>query len=102
MNGITLESVSVRVVFRTQLERFFYVRTARRTAWHLNARRCMAKRNFDGKDQLVLAGTGFVLGLLTGLFVKGVVKQFHDSQDDHLWHRDYERTVTYDENLPES
>jgi hypothetical protein len=50
----------------------------------------------------VLAGSAFVLGLATGLFLKPVVTQVYRRARGGFWHRDYERTVTYDDNLPES
>jgi len=50
----------------------------------------------------VFAGSAFVLGLVTGLLLKGAGKQLFERARTGLWHREYERTVTYDENLPES
>ncbi len=51
---------------------------------------------------VVLAGSCFVLGLITGLFLKGAGKRMYQRTRGRLWHGDYERTVTYDENLPDS
>ena len=51
---------------------------------------------------VVLAGSAFVLGLVTGLFLNNAVKRIYERTRGHLWHRDYERTVTYDDNLPDS
>jgi hypothetical protein len=50
----------------------------------------------------VVAGAAFVLGLAAGLFVREAVRQLYDRTRGGLWHREYERTVTYDDNLPES
>lgn len=55
-----------------------------------------------GAHPVVLAGSAFALGLVTGLFLTGTAKQIYERTRSALWHRDYERTVTYDENLPES
>jgi hypothetical protein len=51
---------------------------------------------------VVLAGSAFVLGLITGLFVKDAAQRMYERTRGQLWHADYERTVTYDENLPDS
>ena len=50
----------------------------------------------------VVLAASFVLGLVTGLFLKDAGKRMYDRTRDHLWQRDHERTVTYDANLPES
>jgi hypothetical protein len=51
---------------------------------------------------VVIAGSAFVLGLLTGLFVNGVAKQMRDSSE-RLWHRhDDDTVISYDNNLPDS
>ena len=59
----------------------------------------MAGQNFDGK--IGLAGSAFALGLAAGLLLNGGAKRLYH----RLWldqsHRDYERTVTFDENLPD-
>jgi|SRR5690349_25034970 hypothetical protein len=58
------------------------------------------KENKGGN--VVIAGSAFVLGLLTGLFVKGVSKQLRDT-GERLWRSDdHEPIVTYDRNLPDS
>jgi hypothetical protein len=51
---------------------------------------------------LVRTGSGFALGLITGLFLKRAAKRMYERTRERLWHGDYERTVTYDENLPDS
>jgi len=53
-------------------------------------------------DPVVLAGSAFVLGFVAGLFVKVAARQTYELVRGSRWHREYERTVTYDENLPES
>ena len=50
---------------------------------------------------VVIAGSAFVLGLLTGLFVNGVAKQMRDSRE-RLWHRHDDDIISYDNNLPDS
>jgi hypothetical protein len=65
-------------------------------------------RGFDvsGLDEVqsavVLATFGFVIGLVTGLFLKGIAKHSSERVRRGLWGRGAERTVTYDENLPDS
>ena len=61
----------------------------------------MAGQNFR-ENSVVLAGSAFALGLVTGLIVKGALKQMYELVRIGQWHRDYERTVAYDENLPDS
>jgi hypothetical protein len=51
---------------------------------------------------IMLAGSCFVLGLATGLWLKGTADQMVKGVRNIWWQRDYERTVEYDENLPES
>jgi hypothetical protein len=51
---------------------------------------------------VVLAGSAFVLGLATGLMLKDAARQIYERARNRWWHREYERTRTYDENLPES
>jgi hypothetical protein len=62
----------------------------------------MRGQHLEGKNPVVLAGSTFVLGVLAGLFLKDAGKQIYERVRGQLWHREYERTVTYDENLPES
>jgi len=50
----------------------------------------------------MLAGSVFVLGVVTGLMLKDAVTHVYARSRNRLWHRAIERTVTYDENLPES
>jgi len=53
-------------------------------------------------NPVVLASSCFALGLAAGLMLKGRGSQMYRGALNALWHRDYERTVEYDENLPES
>src|SRR5688500_3116931 len=57
----------------------------------------MAGQNRDGKIVLT-----FALGLVAGFFLQSAAKQIYELARVGLWHRDYERTVTYDDNLPDS
>lgn len=50
----------------------------------------------------VLAGSCFVLGLATGMWLKGTADQIVKGVRDIWRHRDDERTVEYDDNLPDS
>jgi hypothetical protein len=56
----------------------------------------MAGQNLEGK-----IGAAFALGLVTGLVLKEVGKEMYERLRGGQWHREYERTVTYDENLPD-
>ena len=51
---------------------------------------------------VLLAGSAFVLGMVTGLYVKEAAQHMLDRSRNRLWHRKYERTSTYEENLPDS
>jgi hypothetical protein len=50
---------------------------------------------------IVLAGSCFVLGLATGMMLKDAARQMYARARQGLWHREYERTRTYDDNLPD-
>jgi len=50
----------------------------------------------------MLAGSTFVLGLITGMMLKDAAKRMYERTRHALWLRDYRRTVEYDENLPDS
>jgi hypothetical protein len=54
------------------------------------------------KNPAVLAVSAFALGLVAGLFLKDAGKQLYERARNGLRHREYEPTVRYDENLPES
>lgn len=60
----------------------------------------MTGQDFEGK--LMLIGSAFALGLATGLLIKGGAREVLARTRRGQAHRDYERTVTYDENLPDS
>ena len=55
-----------------------------------------------GSHPVVLAGSAFALGLVTGLLLKVAGGRMYELARGTQWHRDYERTITYDENLPDS
>jgi len=59
----------------------------------------MDERN---RNSVVVAGSAFALGVVTGLFLKSAAKEIGDRARRYQSHREYERTVTYDENLPDS
>ena len=59
----------------------------------------MAEQNREAT--IVQTGSAFALGLVTGLFLKEAAKQLYGRIRAGQWHREYERTVEYDENLPE-
>ena len=50
----------------------------------------------------MLAGSAFALGLVTGLILRRAATQADERARVSQWHDDYERTVTYDENLPDT
>ena len=52
-------------------------------------------------DRAVLIGSGFALGLAAGFLLKEAATRAYERARMGLWHREYERTVSYDENLPE-
>jgi hypothetical protein len=64
----------------------------------------MADQKLDGTiaGSWVLTGSAFALGLMSGLILKDVVRQLRDRVRHNQTRREYERTVTYDENLPDS
>jgi hypothetical protein len=57
----------------------------------------MAGQNLEGK-----IGAAFVLGVVVGVFLKSAAQRIRERGQASLWHREYERTVTYAENLPDS
>jgi hypothetical protein len=61
----------------------------------------MAGQNFE-RNSAVVAGSAFALGLAAGLLLNGVARRMYELVRVGSSHRDYERTVTYDENLPDS
>lgn len=70
----------------------------------------MAGQNLESVDELrqavghpmVLTGSAFALGVVVGLFLKGAAKRIQDRAHAGEWHREYERTMTYVGNLPDS
>ena len=56
----------------------------------------MAGRNVDGKIALA-----FGLGLLAGVLLKGGARELYERARRGRWQRDYERTVNFDQNLPD-
>ena len=59
----------------------------------------MAGQNYEGK--IALASSAFALGLAAGLLLNGGARRLYERLRLDQSHRDYERTVTFDENLPE-
>jgi hypothetical protein len=55
-----------------------------------------------GGRPVVLAGSAFALGLVTGLFLKDAAKQIQELARGRQWRHDHERTLTYEQNLPDS
>ena len=47
------------------------------------------------------AVSGFVIGVVAGLFLKEAVQRLRDRAERAQTHVEHERTVVYDENLPE-
>ena len=48
------------------------------------------------------AGSAFVLGMVAGLFLKEAVQRAQDLARRKYAHRERERTVAYDDNLPDA
>jgi hypothetical protein len=59
----------------------------------------MAGQNFDRK--IALASSAFAFGLAAGWLLKGGAKQLYDRARLDQAHDDFQRTLTFDENLPE-
>jgi hypothetical protein len=57
----------------------------------------MAGQNLEWK-----IGSAFALGVLVGVFLKSYAKQIQERVQTGMWHREYERTVAYDEHLPDT
>ena len=47
-------------------------------------------------------GSAFVLGMVAGLFLKEAVQRAQDLARRKYAHREYERTVAFDDNLPDA
>lgn len=67
----------------------------------------MAGLNLEGKlDEknrgMLATGSAFALGVITGVFLKEAARQVYARARDAAAHREYDRTVTYDQNLPDS
>ena len=60
----------------------------------------MTGRQFEGK--VAVAVTAFALGLAAGLLMRGGAREVVDRVRRGRAQRDYDRTVEYDENLPDS
>ncbi len=65
----------------------------------------MAAQNLGGTisgHHIAIAGSAFALGVVTGLFLKEAGKQMGERARTARWHHEYEQTVTYAQNLPDS
>ena len=64
----------------------------------------MADQKLDGTigGRWALTGSAFALGLMSGLILREVAGRLRDRVRHNQTRREYERTVTYDENLPDS
>ena len=62
----------------------------------------MAEQYGESVHPVVIAGSAFALGLIAGLLLKSGAKEVGERVRGARAHRDYERTVSYDENLPDS
>lgn len=60
----------------------------------------MTARQFEGK--VAVAVTAFALGLAAGLLMRGGARELVERVRRGQAHRDYDRTVEYDNNLPDS
>jgi hypothetical protein len=59
----------------------------------------MAGQYNDGNR--VLIGSAFALGLVSGLVLKGIAQRMFEAARGRRLHREVERTVSYDNNLPD-
>lgn len=59
----------------------------------------MAGKNDGGTA--VRIGAAFALGLAAGFLLKDAAKHLYGRARTGQWHREYERTISYDQNLPE-
>ena len=59
----------------------------------------MTRQNDGGTA--VLIGSAFALGLAAGLLLRTPAKRLSEIARNSRWRRDYERTVTYEQNLPD-
>jgi hypothetical protein len=55
----------------------------------------------NGRDRAVLMGSSFALGIVAGFLLKDAAKRAYTRARNVQWHRGYEETVTYDQNLPD-
>ena len=55
----------------------------------------------NAQEKAVLIVSSFVLGLLAGFLLKDSAKRAYKRARLGQWHRGYEETVTYGQNLPE-
>jgi hypothetical protein len=64
----------------------------------------MPEQHLEGRleGRAVLASSAFVLGIVAGMFLKDAATKVYQRGRNRLWHREYERTVSYDDNLPDS
>ena len=60
----------------------------------------MTGQYYDRK--MVIVGSAFALGMAMGLLMRGGAKDALERVRRFKWQRDYDRTVEYDENLPDS
>ena len=58
------------------------------------------QRKWTGRVALIASGFG--LGVLAGLFMTGAARRARELVQRKLAHRQSERTMTFDENLPDS
>jgi hypothetical protein len=49
----------------------------------------------------VLIGSGFGFGLAAGFLLQGAAEKLYERVRSAQWRREYERTVRYEENLPD-
>ena len=60
------------------------------------------RNDLDRRNPTLLAGSAFALGVVAGVLFKDAGKQLFERARNSWWHREYERTIVYDENLPDS
>lgn len=58
----------------------------------------MAGQHIDNKAALI--GSAFALGVAAGFLLKGAAKGLFKRARRKQWHREYQKTVAYGQNLP--
>ena len=58
-------------------------------------------KRLRGEQNALLVGSAFALGVAAGFMLKDAAKGVYERVRRRQWHREYERTVVYGQNLPD-